>query len=286
MKRRLLSALLPACLCSLILASPVIAQDSLKDMKTTSVVETFGNAAVNWSEGYVHVTGIGNPPDRGEAVQRRLSAERSATADAYRQLAQAIYGIRVNSDTLVRDYVSESDAIKSYVNALIKGAQKMDQRYLDDGTIEIDFAVKLYSNSGLSGVLQPQKHVVPPPPVTIEAGEAKEEYTGIIVDCRGLGMDPAMSPAIVSQNGGELYLGQLEVKPEFVINEGIVGYAHSLLQARQYKRVGNKPLIIKGMSAVGNFHTDVQISEADTKLLLALDKSGKLLQDAKVVFVL
>ncbi|HEY9843578.1 MAG TPA: hypothetical protein V6D23_24115, partial [Candidatus Obscuribacterales bacterium] len=219
-------------------------------------------------------------------TQKRLMAERMATAEAYRHLAEAIYEIPVNSDTRIRDYISESEAIKSYISALIKGAQKMDQRYLDNGTIEVDMAVKLYSNSGLSGVIQPQKHVVPPPPVTLEPTEKPGEFTGVIVDCRGLGLAAAMSPAIISQTGGEVYLGNHEVKPDMVINEGIVGYAHSLDQARQNKRVGAKPLIIKGTSATGNLRTDVIITDVDTKQLMGLEKALGLLKDSKVILVL
>jgi hypothetical protein len=275
-------------LASLSLLAPLpfaFAADS-EDMKIEHVIETVGTVDIDWSEGVVRVTGTGTPPDRGPLPQKRMMAERTATTNAYRELARAIDGIRVNSETLVRDYTSESSSTKTYVNALIKGAQKLDQRYLDDGTIEIDMAIKLYSTTGLSGVLQPQKHIVPPPPVTVEAKADPGDYTGVIVDCRGLGLSPAMSPAIVSQGGGEVYVGNHEIKPEFVINQGIVGYARSLSQARQDRRIGDKPLIIKGLNATGNFHTDVVISENDTKHLLGLDKAQDVLKGSKVIFVM
>ncbi|MGV3525359.1 MAG: LPP20 family lipoprotein [Candidatus Sericytochromatia bacterium] len=283
-KRRFSSACVLAAVATLTFLSPAGAQ--YQDMKAERVIENVGSVAIDWSEGVVRVTGVGTPPDRGQLMQKRLMAERSATADAYRQLETAIHGIRVNGETLVRDYVGESDTIKTYVTSLIKGAQKMDQRYLDDGTIEIDMVVKLYSPSGLSGALQPQKQQFPPPPVALEADAAPGDYTGLIVDCRGLGLEPAMSPGILSQAGGELYLGQLPVDPDFVISQGIVGYARTLQQARQDKRVGSKPLIVKGLSATGNFRTDVIVSEADTKQLLGLDKHHSLLKQSKVILVL
>lgn len=289
MKRWFLTS---ACLlAALSLSAPVLSAEPAKpsineDMKVEHVTQNVGSVTIDWSEGVVRVTGSGSPPDRGNPSQKRMMAERTATADAYRQLNDAIQGIRVNSETIVRDYVSESDTIKNYVSALVKGAQKIDQRYLNDGTIEIDMAVKLYSNTGLSGVLQPQKHVVPPPAVDLEPMTPTGEYTGIIVDCRGLELQPAMSPAIVSAAGGELYLGGLEVTPEVVINQGVVGYARSLQQARQDKRVGSNPLIVKGTSSTGNFHTDVVISDIDTKQLLGVDLKHKLLKEAKVIFVM
>lgn len=275
-------------LACLLIHQPVLAQMSQmdEDMKSERVMESVGTAAIDWSEGVVRVTGSGAPPDRGTLAQRRLMAERSATADAYRQLAEAINGIRVNSETIVRDYVVESDTIKTYVQALIKGAQKMDLRYMNDGSVEVDLAVKIYSSAGLNGILQPQKPVVPPPPVSLEADPKPGDYTGVIVDCRGLGVEAAMSPAIVSKDGGEVYLGNLPVNPEFVINHGIVGYTRTLAQARQNSRVGDHPLIIKGLSASGNFRTDVMIDDHDTEQLLGLEAQGKILSDAHVIFVL
>ncbi len=271
-----------------LLGSQVFAADS-EDMKVEHVMQKVGTnneVQIDWSEGVVRVTGRGTPPDHGPVQQKRLMAERSATSHAFRELTNAIYDIRVNSDTIVRNYTEESETTKSYINSLIKGAQKLDQRVLDDGTVEIDMAVKLYSTTGISGVLQPQKHLVPPPPVELEADPTPGNYTGVIVDCRGLGMQAALRPAIVSQKGGEVYLGQLQVKPDFVINQGVVGYARSLSQARQDARVGELPLVIKGLNATGSFRTDVVISEKDTQQLLGLDKINQILSASKVILVM
>lgn len=255
------------------------------DMKVQRVTETHGNVTIDWSEGVVRVIGVGTPPDRGTLSQKQLMAERSATADAYRQLAEALGNIRVNSETIVRDYTAESDTLESYLQALIKGAPKLDQRYLDDGTIEVEMAVKLYATKGLSGILQPQKHITPPLPVTETPDSNPGDYSGVIIDCRGLGLEPAMSPAVMSQTGGEVYLGTVQVQPDFVITQGIVGYAYSLAQARQNVRVGAKPLIIKGLSATGSFRTDVVIAKEDVRRLLGLDASKNILRQARVILV-
>ena len=138
------------------------------DMKVERVTESYGPVTIDWSEGVVRAVGVGTPPDRGTLSQKQLMAERSATADAYRQLMEAVYKIRVNSETVVRDYAMESDTLQRYLQALVKGAQKIDQRYLDDGTIEVEMAIKLYASKGLSGILQPQKHISPPLPVEEE----------------------------------------------------------------------------------------------------------------------
>lgn len=271
---------------ALISPAPLLPAQAQSDMKTQQVTETRGAVTINWTEGLIQVTGSGSPPDRGNLHQRRLMAERQALTEAFRQLAEATYALRVDAETVVRDYTLESPLLKEQVSNLVKNAQRLDTRYLDNGTIEVDLVLKLYNSSGLNGILQPQKHTVPPPPVSLEADPRPGDYTGVIVDCRGLGLEAALSPAMLSQSCGELYLSELPFDPDYVINQGIVGYARSLAQARQNRRVGSKPLIIKGLSTSGAYRADVVISDPDTRQLLGLEAQSKVLSQAKVIFVL
>ncbi len=71
-------------------------------------------------------------------AQNKLLAKRAAEADCYRKLAESVYGMRLTADTYVRDFVTESDEIKSGVDAFIKGIRLGPPRYYDDGVCEID----------------------------------------------------------------------------------------------------------------------------------------------------
>lgn len=278
--------ILGASLALLSFALPVSSQ-VITDQNNRGVVETVKNVNIHWSEGVIRVTGAGAPPDRGNMAQKRLMAERAALADAYRKLTEVVHGIRVNSETIVRDYVVESDVIKTKVEGLIHGVQKLDQRYMSDGSVEVDVVLKLNGQNGLGSILQPQKNHNPPPPAKeIKPQTAEEAYTGVIIDCRGLNVKPAMSPSILAQSGGELYIGNLEVDPDFVINHGIVTYSRTLMEARLQKRAGKNPLIIKAVSGSGTFRTDAIVEDTDAEILLGLQKDLKLLQLAKVIFVL
>lgn len=251
-----------------------------------TVQENMGNVTIDWSEGLIRVTGVGTPPDRGYAAQRRLMAERAAMADAYRQLAEAIQGVRVDAETIVKDHITESDTLRIKVNALIRGAQKTDRRFLPDGSVEVDMMVKLYGQQGLSGILQPQKNPAPPPPVELKPILSNEDYTGLIVDCRGLDLQPAMSPALLNLSGGELFIGNLPIDPDYVINHGIVAYSTSLNEARRHERAGKSPLIVKAVGVSGNFKTDAVLAEKETQQVLGLEEKHKILSQARVIFVL
>ena len=74
-------------------------------------------------------------------AQNKLLAKRAAEADCYRKLAETVYGVKLNSNTYVRDFVTESDEIRTSVNTFVKGIRLGPPRYYDDGTCEVDAEV-------------------------------------------------------------------------------------------------------------------------------------------------
>ena len=69
--------------------------------------------------------------------QNKLLAKRAAEADAYRKLAEIVYGLQLNESTYVRDFVTESDDIRGEVDSFIKGVRLGTPTYFDDGSCEI-----------------------------------------------------------------------------------------------------------------------------------------------------
>ena len=58
-------------------------------------------------------------------AQARLMTERAAELDAMRRLLEQIKGLRLNSETLVRDFVTEYDEIRTRARGLVVGAAKV-----------------------------------------------------------------------------------------------------------------------------------------------------------------
>ena len=75
------------------------------------------------------------------AAQNKLLAKRAAEADCFRKLAETIYGLQLTSSTYVRDFVTESDEIRTAVTEYVKGVRLGPPRYYDDGTCEVDAEV-------------------------------------------------------------------------------------------------------------------------------------------------
>jgi len=88
--------------------------------------------------------GAGAPPARAaNAAQAKLMTERAAKVDGYRNLLEQAYGLQVTGSTSVRDFVTQSDTVRTQVDAFIRGAKVVDTRYLDDGSAEVEMEVTL-----------------------------------------------------------------------------------------------------------------------------------------------
>ncbi len=267
---------------------------------TAQVTQVSDAGTIDWTKGQITVTGSGAAPNGANqtAGQKRLLAQRAAVGDAYRQLAELINGVRVDSETVVENYVTTSDIVRTRVSALVKGAKIGTPRFMSDGTVEIDVTIGLYGSNSLSSVIIPpaiQQNNVPviTQPSTIPTARPTPDstipttngFTGVIVDCTGLGVEPAMSPRIVDTNGTEIYIGSRPIDPDHVVNVGIVGYAESLAKAKSNARVGNNPLIIRASRAGGKHKTDAVVGADLGRQILGADQGGNFLTQSKVIFV-
>ncbi len=72
-----------------------------------------------------------------DMAKNKLLAKRAAEADAYRKLAETVYGLRIDSDTIVRDFVTESDTIRADVDTFVKGVRLGEPRWYEDLTCEV-----------------------------------------------------------------------------------------------------------------------------------------------------
>ncbi|VAW48557.1 Flagellar protein FlgP [hydrothermal vent metagenome] len=55
--------------------------------------------------------------------QRRLMAIRASKLDAYRALAEQLYGVKIDSNTSISTLTAKSDSFRARVNAVVRGAR-------------------------------------------------------------------------------------------------------------------------------------------------------------------
>jgi hypothetical protein len=274
------------------------------------VVQNIGaNGSVNWSQGVMKATGIGSPPEKyfGKP-QARPMALRAAQLDAYRNLLEVTKGVRVNSVTVVEDSMVASDMIRTQVDGMIKGAQVIKKEYLSDGTVEVTIAMSI--RGGFAQLMLPEdikpvpeirtippsapaptvpEEVTPPPtpavPEAMTPAVAPAVYTGLVVDARGLGARPAMSPRIMDERGQEVY-GSAYVSREYAVQQGMAGYAKDMTASQTNPRVTDQPLTVKGLKTEGPGQSNLVISNADADRIRGASENLSFLKQCRVMIVL
>ncbi len=254
----------------------VFAQDEGK------VIQNMAGGSVDWSDQTIMATGIGTPNPKLSPAQQRTSALTAARIDAYRRLLEIIKGVNLTAETVVNNSMVESDVIRMTVEGTLRGFRQVGPpRYMDDGTVELDVEVSL-SGKILGAVL---------PPTGSKQNEMESKdipsnpsgsYTGMIVDCRGLGVQYALAPRLLDESGEEVY-GPDWVDRDVATEKGIVQYGTDESQFKD--RVGDNPFRVKGLRAAGTNNCDVVISNADATVLSSTDENLKFMDQCKVAFL-
>lgn len=283
----------------------------------TGLEREVGSARLDWGKGTLTVTGSGAVSGAaGQNIgQKRLMAQRAAIGDAYRQLAESVNGVQVFSESVVKDYVTESDVIRLQVQAVIRGAKQVGQpRYLSDGTVEVDLNMPIFGRGSLAEGLafgQALQNQLEQPFSSLEhylafrgqrlsglsASSAladssqlaqADSYTGLIIDAGGLAAEPAMGPFIVA-GSKRLHVSQeIGVDPDRVVKEGPLHYVESLSEAKQdLERVGKNPLIIRAKAADGSpARSNILLDQGTAQKILEANKVAKFLENLKVTLVI
>lgn len=140
-------------------AQPVVAQQTMPQAQPKMAEE-------EKKPELLKITGIGYGAESTFAAytpgQRRLMAIRSSKLDAYRALAEQLYGIKIDSNTSVSTLTAKNDSFRARVNAVVRGARVVSVTPMADNNYETVLEVYvdkrffeeafIYSGSGAKAV--------------------------------------------------------------------------------------------------------------------------------------
>lgn len=271
----------------------------------SNIVQYFlDDGHVNWSKGVIKATGMGvSAKFAKNEAQAKATARRAAVVDAQRNLGEMINAIVVDSETTIRDLdFEESCSIEE--DARQRVPQVLSEQQNPDGSYEVTMGIPMYGEASLCQLLYPmvfrdipEKPDEDPPNVEGPATAGKvgtyvpdggENYTGLIVDCIGLHLFPAICPELLDEEGRNIY-GKMNANQKFALNVGIVGYWPTIEKAeRNTERVGNTPLIVKAISKKGSgiFAVNPVIKTHDSWKIRMTNHVSQYLNQCKVLFVI
>jgi len=217
-------------------------------LDSSASVKQIPNGAVDWNKGVIIAHGEwrvamspeGLPVDQegGTVIslnRGRVNAYRRARERAIENMVRLVKGIRIDADTMLSDLLERNDAVQSRIVNLIASRVKVRE-------FPVDFAtsgcrVELYIGDLLHAV--PYTYPSEEFPSRID-NPIQTNYTSLIVDTRGLNVEPMILPSIFNEEGLEVY-GRFMVDIRHATKYGIVVYADSHDKAMKSRAAGDNP---------------------------------------------
>ena len=257
----------------LVLASAAAAQLFATEVRVT---ETLAPGHVDWTEGAVlsrdSATGLAR---RGAAV----AAMQAATLVARHGLLRVFTQVRFDAQQMLGQTVRPGEAPWQALEALVTQAVVVETRYLPGRVVET--AVQLPFAGQLTALFLPASSAgTPDDEPRIEA-----VHTGVVIDARGLAIQPALFPRIVDERGQTLYAPE-SVDREAAVQQGYVTYAKVFDQAPAQARIGEHPLVLRALRVAGESRVDLVLSDAEATRIRDYAATRRLVRQCRVLIVM
>ena len=254
------------------------------EYRDQDVVEQKTKGIINWSRGVIRAKGSGVLPNKlPNSVNARSTALKDATLDACRKILEVAKEVRIDGTTVVGNYEGKDDVIMSKIESMVKNAEVVKKEYFSDGTVKVTMEMNLrggFAQLVLPEEISPLESIRTMAPVK----NSPSVFTGLVVDTRGLGANPVMSPKILDENAREVY-GPAFVSREYAVQQGMSGYSKDLAAAQSNQRVADNPLTVKGLRTKGVEHSDIVISNADASRLRSASENLSFMKKCRVIIV-
>ncbi|WP_019554687.1 LPP20 family lipoprotein [Propionispira raffinosivorans] len=267
---------------------------------------------INWNSNTITAIGIGSAPASVTAGQGDALARRAAIVDAYRNLAGIVYGVELENHTTVQQLAVKKDTIKTAISGAINNARITDEEQLDNGNYQVTLCMPIFGQrNSLASALWQDKVAMPdfasqsdpvaptttvpavtetpvvPAAVITPAATAPTvmpagAITGVVIDCRGLGLERAMAPNILDNSGRTIYNSK-NVDDSAIIKNGLASYSKSDSPSN-IDYAGANPLIVKAVSLM-DFNRNPVVSKEDGDKILAANQNYAFLKKCAVVFI-
>jgi hypothetical protein len=227
-----------------------------------------------------------------------------STAAFKERALQALKSAFYDRDWTVGSYLSSHPLVQRKLERMNLANQRLGTKYLSDGTVSTEYEFPL--TSGVLGLMLPVRSAPrllgrtacpccgqpwpegkePPAGVKLipyEDGETPE-YTGILIDAKGLEPRPALFPQVVAESGDDVFSPGF-AEPEQLAKHGMVGYFADRTQALTADRIGPNPLVVRALGIAGTNACDLVISQTDAALIHGSEANLELLSRCRVGFL-
>jgi hypothetical protein len=246
-------------------ASTPVASPSVESGKVVSSQATASHAptwlleedprgwTINWSQYTLTVKGLGQASPVGTYAERTRRSRKIALMDAWNLLARAVGAIKVNADFIVADMTAVDDAKRNRLDMGIRDALPVQETRFPDGSTEMSLQMPLLGPDSVASWLGMT--------ATPSISPASGSVTGLVLDARGSGMQPALCTQVLDASGRAL-----TEKPFTAL------YAHDDGGLQGW--VGDRPRILKVKVARGITRASALLAAPETENWKATWRTG------------
>ncbi len=249
-----------------------------------------GDGSINWTRSFVSATGRSEAtvapegaaidPEDGQTLSingARIDTYRRARESSIENLLRAMKTIRIDPDRRLGDFLQDDDTLRRRLSETL--VEEITFRRYPAGFLTSACEARL-NFGGIIGSLSWDFPAMELP--VIDDTPLKTDYTGLIVDGRGLKLEPMLFPSIYDGDGAEIY-GRTFIDSRFALKHGLASYCHTEDEARALGRAGDRPyysVALKSMNACP------VISERDARRVLAAKATRNSLKRCRVIIIL
>lgn len=263
---------------------PACVADQYK-FQAVDCITRLETGTVNWTTGAISAHGKALPADQSQASKE--SVYFSARSDAVKNMLDILKQLKINNELSVNDYAAENRVILAGLEKTAKEAVVVKQVYSSSLAVEIIIETSM-SGGFLQLVLPEEIRQIPKinPEINPDLVPVieKSHYSGLIIDARGLGIEPVLDPVIISEQGHKAYASAF-ISREFAVQGGVCKYVCTLDQALKDKRIGDNPLVLKGLRKEGSRNATLVISISDYLTLEKVTERHAFLNECRVIIV-
>lgn len=251
-------------------------------------ITVYENGSINWTTGAVQAKGKASPSPSENTLNDSPDAILiQATLDARQNLIQILMGIAF--DTSAWDNLLPGDPIIAGIEKQAMDATLSHQHYTSDRAMAVTIETSMFG--GFLQLVLPEdiQEIIGlkiiPRGDNPGAGIRHEPYTGLILDARGIDFKPTITPAVISEQGDEIYSARF-ISREYAVQAGVCGYSCNPDPVINSRRTGPTPLVIRGLRKGGKTNHAIVISRSDAATIERTAERHLFMRKCRVVIVL
>jgi hypothetical protein len=274
-----------AALLLLVFAVPLSAQ-------TGALIQETGQGRINWLSGEMRAVGEAEARAQMWDEQVRQGVmRREALMNGRRHLYATLMSVRINKSLTVGDLVAEDTVLREKLKGRVNNSVLLDRTVVPGKRVRLRVEMKLWGSlskmlipdsvwyeksSGVSSEDLEQQE--------IQSFDGMKGHTGLIVDARGLNLEPSLVCRVYGP-GERLLYGPGIVRPSIAIGRGMAGYMRDRGSAVRSPRTGADPLILRAREKAAARGCEVRVSEEGSAALPSSPGSIGFLRQGKVIIL-